>query len=123
MNLRMILTRTFPPLPPHRQGSRKQRKDKGMEGASGVTGGEGEDLAEEAEVAVEEHLVPSRRLRVGLALRPRGTSVDLGLGASGVTGGEATEGEDLAEEAEVSGDRLVPTGATVDRLTEEAGGG
>ena len=122
----MILTRTFPPVPPHRQGSRKQRKDKGLEGALGVTGGEateGEDLAEEAEVAVEEHLVPSRRLGVGLALRPRGTSVDLGLGAPGVTGGEATEGEDLGQEAEVAGDRLVPTGATVDSLTEETGGG
>jgi hypothetical protein len=119
----MILTRTFPPVPPHRQGSRKQRKDKGLEGALGVTGGEateGEDLAE---VAVEEHLVPSRRLGVGLALRPRGTSVDLGLWAPGVTGGEATEGEDLGQEAEVAGDRLVPTGATVDSLTEETGGG
>ena len=88
-----------------------------------VPSAEGEDLAEEAEVAVEEHLVPSRRLGGGLALRPRGTSVELGRGAPGVTGGEATEGEDLGQEAEVAGDRLVPTGATVDRLTEEAGGG
>lgn len=93
----MILTQTFPPLPPHRQRSRKQRKDKGMEGASGV--------------AVEEHL--EEHLVTSMAPPARGASVDSGLGASGVRGGEATEG-DWAEEAEVAVDRLVPAGATVD---------